>query len=54
MHAFSKELYDTMGVHVFILGCYMKHNGTLDVLTYDFNQELATEERGALMIGTSQ
>ena len=40
MHAFSKELYDTMGVCVFILGCYMKPDGTLDVLTYDFNQEL--------------
>jgi hypothetical protein len=40
MHAFSKELYDTMGVRVFILGCYMKPDGTLDVSTYDFNQEL--------------
>ncbi|EDQ98231.1 uncharacterized protein LACBIDRAFT_307132 [Laccaria bicolor S238N-H82] len=40
MHAFSKELYDTMGVWVFILGCYLKPNGNLDVSTYDFNQEL--------------
>ena len=24
MHAFSKELYDTMGVQVFILSCYLK------------------------------
>ena len=29
MHAFSKELYDTMGVSVFILGSYMKPDGTL-------------------------
>ncbi|EDQ98562.1 uncharacterized protein LACBIDRAFT_335853 [Laccaria bicolor S238N-H82] len=40
MHAFSKELYDTMGVRVFILGCYLKPDGNLDVSTYDFNQEL--------------
>ncbi|EDQ99325.1 uncharacterized protein LACBIDRAFT_335133 [Laccaria bicolor S238N-H82] len=40
MHAFSKELYDTMGVWVFILGCYLKPDGNLDVSTYDFNQEL--------------
>jgi hypothetical protein len=40
MHAFSKELYDTMGVRVFIFGCYLKPDGTLDVSTYDFNQEL--------------
>ena len=40
MHAFSKELYDTMGVRVFILGCFMKPDGNLDVSTYDFNQEL--------------
>ncbi|EDR04227.1 uncharacterized protein LACBIDRAFT_330704 [Laccaria bicolor S238N-H82] len=40
MHAFSKELYDTMGVWVFIFGCYLKPDGTLDVSTYDFNQEL--------------
>ncbi|EDQ98390.1 uncharacterized protein LACBIDRAFT_335999 [Laccaria bicolor S238N-H82] len=40
MHAFSKELYDTMGVRVFILGCYLKPNGNLDISTYDFNQEL--------------
>ena len=43
MHAFSKELYDTMGVRVFILGCYMKPDGTLYVSTYDFNQELVLE-----------
>lgn len=40
MHAFSKEIYDTMGVRVFILGCYLKPDGNLDVSTYDFNQEL--------------
>ncbi|EDR06010.1 uncharacterized protein LACBIDRAFT_329228 [Laccaria bicolor S238N-H82] len=40
MHAFSKEIYDTMGVQVFIFGCYLKPDGTLDVSTYDFNQEL--------------
>jgi hypothetical protein len=40
MHAFSKELYDMMGVQVFILSCYLKPNGDLDVSTYDFNQEL--------------
>jgi hypothetical protein len=41
MHAFSKELYDTMGVRVFILTCYLKPDGDLDVSTYDLNQELA-------------
>ena len=40
MHVFLKELYDTMCVWVFILGCYMKPNGTLDVSMYKFNQEL--------------
>ncbi|EDR12087.1 uncharacterized protein LACBIDRAFT_311049 [Laccaria bicolor S238N-H82] len=40
MHAFSKEIYDTMGVRVFIFGCYLNPDGTLDVSTYDFNQEL--------------
>ena len=40
MHAFLKELYDTMGVRVFILSCYLKPDGDLDVSTYDFNQEL--------------
>jgi len=40
MHAFSKELYDTMGVWVFILSCYLKVEGDLDISTYDFNQEL--------------
>jgi hypothetical protein len=40
MHAFSKELYDTMGVWVFILSCYLKPDSYLDVSTHDFNQEL--------------
>ena len=40
MHAFSKELYDSMGVRVFIFGCYAKPDGTLDVSTYNFNREL--------------
>ena len=40
MHAFLKELYDSMGVRVFIFSCYAKPDGTLDVSTYDFNREL--------------
>ena len=40
MHAFSKELYDSMGVRVFIFGCYAKPNGTLYVSTYNVNWEL--------------
>ena len=40
MHALSKELYDTMGVWVFILSCYLKLEGDLDISMYDFNQEL--------------
>ena len=39
MHAFSKELYDSMGVRVFIFSCYVKPDSTLDVSTYDFNRE---------------
>jgi len=40
MDALSKELYDTMGVWVFILSCYLKLEGDLDISMYDFNQEL--------------
>ena len=33
-------IYFSMGVWVFIFGCYAKPDGTLDVSTHDFNREL--------------
>jgi len=44
MHAFSKELYDTMGVWVFILSCYLKLEGDLDYQCMTSIKNLAMEK----------
>lgn len=53
IHAFSKELYDSMGARVFVFSCFKKPDGSLEISTYDFNEELGNGKDYATLNGRS-